>query len=440
MKQQAADLERLSSLVSSRTGLVKRLIPLVKGAPDPTPPFVYCALLADCSDGLGKERMAGVGKGVTRDEAKVRALGEAVERYCATQPNWERTVRASRADLGPQALDPTDCVLYSDRQYAQPGFGYTRYSRDTKMTWTYGTALLGREVILVPAILVYLTEMWEQHDEHICCPGSNGLATGVTLDNAILNGLFEVIERDAFMVSWLSRRPCHRIDFSRQQGLLATIGSHYLRFGIEVVVVELTTDLPVYVMMALAVDRGGVGPATVIGLGAGLDPAFAIEKALFEVCQARPGEATKYRMKPPEERLRTFEHVHDVMDHSALFSMRQMLGELDFLLAPDPVAEVRLEELPDHSTGSVEMDIEFCVDALADVGSKVMYVDVTTPDIAPLGLRTVRTIATGLQPIHFGYGEDRLGGRRLFELPMKLGYSPRPLTEADINPCPHPLA
>jgi ribosomal protein S12 methylthiotransferase accessory factor len=242
------------------------------------------------------------------------------------------------------------------------------------------------------------------------------------------------------MVSWLSRRPCPRVDYSRQQGLLATIRSHYLHFGIEVVVFDLTTDLPVYVMMAIAVDRGGARPAAVVGLGASLDPTFAVEKAVLEVCQARPGEATKYRLKPPQERLRTFEDVRDVMDHSALFSMPHMLGELDFLLAPAPVGEVKLEELPDHSTGSARGDVQLCVDALADVGSKVIYVDVTTPDVAPLGLRVIRTIATGLQPIHFGYGEERMGGRRVFELPMRLGYSPRPLTEADVNPCPHPLA
>jgi ribosomal protein S12 methylthiotransferase accessory factor len=440
MRQPVADLERLTSLVSSRTGLVKRLIPLVKGAPDPTPPFVYCALLADCSGGARAERMAGVGKGVTRDEAKVRALAEAVERYCASQPNWDRTIRASLADLGPQALDPGDCVLYADRQYEQPGFRYARHSPDTTMTWTHATALPGHEVVFVPAILVYLTETWEQPDEHICSPTSNGLATGVTLDHAILNGLLEVIERDAFVVSWLSRRPCRRIDYSSRRGLLGAIRGHYLQFGIDVVVVELTTDVPVHVVMALAVDRHGVGPAAVVGLGAGLDPSSAVEKAIFEVCQARPGEATKHRLKPPEERLRTYEDVREVMDHSALFSMRHMLRELEFLLAPDPMVEVRLEELPDHSTGSVDTDVQFCVDALADVRSKVLYVDVTTPDVAPLGLRTVRTIATRLQPIHFGHGEERMGGSRIFELPTKLGFSPRPLTEADMNRCPHPLA
>jgi ribosomal protein S12 methylthiotransferase accessory factor len=45
-----------------------------------------------------------------------------------------------------------------------------------------------------------------------------------------------------------------------------------------------------------------------------------------------------------------------------------------------------------------------------------------------------------MQPIHFGHSSARLGGRRLFELPVKLGLLSRPRTEDELNPCPHPLA
>jgi hypothetical protein len=36
-------------------------------------------------------------------------------------------------------------------------------------------------------------------------------------------------------------------------------------------------------------------------------------------------------------------------------------------------------------------------------------------------------VAGELQPIHFGFGEERLGGSRLSALD-------------DLNPCPHPMA
>ena len=111
---------------------------------------------------------------------------------------------------------------------------------------------------------------------------------------------------------------------------------------------------------------------------------------------------------------------------------------MDFLLTTPRTQ--RLEEIPNLAGDSVRADLERCVALLGDAGSQVAYVDVTTPEIAERDLRVARVIATELQPIHFGYGQERLGGRRLFETPRRLGYTTRDQTRADLNPCPHPLA
>jgi ribosomal protein S12 methylthiotransferase accessory factor len=88
----------------------------------------------------------------------------------------------------------------------------------------------------------------------------------------------------------------------------------------------------------------------------------------------------------------------------------------------------------------VEEDLERCVERLAAVGCQAAYVDVTTPDVAPLGLHVVRAIATELQPIHFGFARERRGGRRLYEVARLMGYATADMSETDLNPCPHPLA
>jgi len=49
-------------------------------------------------------------------------------------------------------------------------------------------------------------------------------------------------------------------------------------------------------------------------------------------------------------------------------------------------------------------------------------------------------IVPGLQPVHFGDGQERLGGERLYNLPHQLGLADHARTEKDLNPCPHPLA
>jgi ribosomal protein S12 methylthiotransferase accessory factor len=42
--------------------------------------------------------------------------------------------------------------------------------------------------------------------------------------------------------------------------------------------------------------------------------------------------------------------------------------------------------------------------------------------------------------MHFGYGEERLGGKRLFEIAHILGHAAGTRGESELNPCPHPLA
>ena len=63
------------------------------------------------------------------------------------------------------------------------------------------------------------------------------------------------------------------------------------------------------------------------------------------------------------------------------------------------------------------MAIETCVEALSRVGSEVIVVDLSLPDIP---FPTVRVLATGLQPLlHEG---DMRFSRRFFEVPVILGH------------------
>jgi ribosomal protein S12 methylthiotransferase accessory factor len=130
--------------------------------------------------------------------------------------------------------------------------------------------------------------------------------------------------------------------------------------------------------------------------------------------------------------------VQTLEDHSAFFASEAHRGELTFLL--ENGRRQRLEGLPNRSTGSFRDDLAFCLDALARAHCAVVFADLTTPDVRQFGLHVVRTLATGLQPIHFGHGAARLGGRRLYDVPARLGHGAGPRREQDLNPCPHPLA
>ena len=231
----------------------------------------------------------------------------------------------------------------------------------------------------------------------------------------MLGGLCELAERDAFVIGWLTRLAAPRIDFSGATGVASEIRSHYARFGIELLAFDLTTELEIPVVMAVAFDRSGSLPAATVGLGCHLDPTTALDRAAMEVVQVRTGTVRAYRGPQPPDRIECYQDVRTLENHATFAAQPEQLAEFDFLL--DGAAPARLADLLDRRRGSVEADLEYCRERLEASGCTVAYVDLTLPDVEPFGVRIVRAIATGLQPIHFGWGEERLGGRRLFAMP-----------------------
>jgi ribosomal protein S12 methylthiotransferase accessory factor len=429
----------LIDLVDSRVGIVRSCVRFPKDWREPPRPIVCQATLAnfDFRKVPAIERTTS-GKGLTERESRLGAIVEALERYCALQRRPGALVTATPGDLDHPAILPEHFVLYSGRQYGSPGFRYRKPTVDAKLTWVRGSLLGSEEPVYAPASLVYMNFAGEGGREFFTRTNTSGLAGGADLPSAVLAGIYELVERDAYMINWLARLPVARIDFSGSEGIAREISRHYERFGIEVLAFDLTTDLQIPVVMAVALDRSGAVPAAAVGLGCDLDPAAALDRAAMEVVQVRASLVPHLRGEEPPAPITRYEDVRSLEDHAVFAANPAHLHELDHLAAGQ--ARVRLTDLAAHGRGSVEDDLSLCRERLEAAGSTVAYVELTMPDLGPFGIRIVRAIATGLQPIHFGFGEERLGGRRLFEVPRLLGSASRDLTEADLNPCPHPLA
>jgi ribosomal protein S12 methylthiotransferase accessory factor len=161
-------------------------------------------------------------------------------------------------------------------------------------------------------------------------------------------------------------------------------------------------------------------------------------KALFELCQGRPAEATRFQTKPPQGRLNRYEDVATLDDHSAFMSQLERRPEFAFLWQSGEQKHV--DELPNGSSGDAAQDLNYCAAELAAKGHRAAFVELTTPDLLGFDIHVVRVIVPELHPVHFGHGQERLGGERLFTVPQQLGFGQTRRTENDLNPCPHPLA
>lgn len=421
--------EPWADLVSPRVGLIKQLRPQHRPVEEPEPPHLYTARLSnfDFRVADASERMA-AGKGWTEAEAKAAAVGEAVERYCAHHVDPRRTFVARAEELELPAIVP---VLYDERQYARPDWPHRRFEVDAPITWVEGVRVLDGAPVALPAACVYLSV--PRPEESFAPATSNGLAAGPSLAGAVLSGLCELMERDALMIAWLNRFPAAELSLDASGNLASALRRHYSQLGVQVRAFVLPSDLPATIVLALSSENRDDRPATIVGMGCHPSPAVALTKALFELCQARPAEAARYREQPPAGRLDRYEDVRSLDDHSAFAALPERRGEFEFLWRDG--LSVRLADLPERPA-----DAEACAAALAASGYDVGYVELTTEDVAPSGYHVARVVATGLQPIHFGHGGERLGGERLFTLPVRLGFADGPVSVADLNPCPHPMA
>jgi ribosomal protein S12 methylthiotransferase accessory factor len=408
--------EPWADLVSPRVGVIKQLRPQPRAVEEPEPPFLYTARLSHFDFRLAdvSERMA-AGKGWTEAEAKAAAVGEAVERYCAHHVAPDRVFVARQSELTLPAIVP---VLFSEAQYARPDWPYRPWDADAPVTWIEGVSLASGTAVALPAAFVYLS--LPRPEEQFAPVTSNGLAAGPSVTAAQLSGLCELMERDALMLTWSNRRPAAELELEASGRLPAALARHYAQIGVRVRAFVLDSDLPATTVLALSSEDREDRPATVVGMGCHPSPEVALTKALFELCQARPAEATRFRERSPVGRLTRYEDVRTLDDHSAFAALPERRGEFEFLWRDGATA--RISELP-----SREADARACARELATLGIEVAAVELTTADVATTGYHVVRVVAGELQPIHFGFGEERLGGSRLSE-------------RDDLNPCPHPMA
>jgi ribosomal protein S12 methylthiotransferase accessory factor len=412
-------------------------------ASEPARPYVMGAELANhrLIESEPHAYRACSGKGLTLATARVSTLGEALERYAATSWDASEIVYGRRGDLMCPALDPRELVLYTPDQYAHLPFD--PYTGENVLGWTSGRSLVTGAQIFVPALAVYLNYTMRAPGELLCPITSNGLATGATLAEAILAATCEVLERDAFMITWLNRLPCQRVDLrSHPDPEVRALWEAYRRRNVAIHIYRLPTDQPCHVFAAVAMQLDEAdGPAVVVGLGADLAATHAARKAVLEMAQVRP--TLRQRMRSPENRHRMRElvanpqRVSALTDHDLLYASREAIGALDFLLdRPIERFDWQAASPSEEPISQLERLVDHCCAERLDL----VYINLTPADLEQLGLHTVRVILPGFQPIHFGWNQARLAGERLYELPRRLGFTSTRSTPAELNADPHPLA
>jgi len=370
------------------------------------------------------------------------AMLEGLERYCGVQPRGKRTVvRDSYHRLAGRALNPVLTGVYSEEQYASEDFPFEPFDPDRQADWVWGYSLLREEPVLVPERMAYYGLGF---DDAFVQEGSNGCALGSCPEEAILHGMLEIAERDAFLMAWYAGLPLPRIDpRSSGDSELDLLLLKLRATGYDVLLYDATTELGIPCLWAIARSLAGREPNLVCAAGAHPDPVRAAKAAVYELAGHIPWLTwSTERMK--ERALAMLQDsalVTDMADHSLVYALREAEPRLHFLLGNNSPAQAFGERFARRTTeADLSRELDHHLNVFRRSGLDVIAVDQTAPETLLHGLYCMKVIVPGALPMSFGHRFRRLEGLdRLLRIPAELGYADGRLMPDRLNPYPHPF-
>ena len=324
------------------------------------------------------------GKGVTPVQARVAAIMEGLERYSA-EVHGDEMVRKRFGELA-DAIDPRELILPQPTLYALG---------QRTVAWVRSFDIMDGRELYVPACAIYHPYN-AKADLALFRSNTNGLASGNNLEEAVLHGLCEVIERDAWSLCEARRKVVS--DLVVENGPAFALAKKFLDKGVELHFKDMTSDIGLPVVAAAADDVATKDPSMLtLGIGAHPDPQVAAIKALVEVAQSR------------------LTQIHGAREDTVHADHNRMLGydrvkKMNKIWFEPSGREERLGDMATMSTDDVLTDIQSICASLSRIGrGSVIVHDLTRKE---LQVPVVRVIVPGLEV--FAIDPDRVG-RRLME-------------------------
>jgi len=302
------------------------------------------------------------GKGMTIEQSKASAMMEAVERYCAQQFPHSHIVTASYEELRSHAIRPSEfsfptlplkcenCVERNNRCFQE----LVKVCQE----WTWGYSLIKKSPVLVPSSLIYYPYISRTNTSFIF-NDTGGLSAGNTMEEAILQGIAEVIERDALYYAFnlenivnMPKLTINSPENSHIHKFITEVLPPERFFSFHIWNKELELNIPTFtafVCYRIWNRRHYFG-----GSGTILEKEVGLLRALTELQQQK------------------------VMKKAFVdFDTRNLVSSSNLKL-PDTIS---LDKIPNQSTGNIRKDIEIYLDRLSRNNTDIIVINLTHPEI-----------------------------------------------------------
>ncbi|MEK7085070.1 MAG: YcaO-like family protein [Patescibacteria group bacterium] len=397
-------------------------------------PKIIMASLASEIDAhaLGGHPLAGMASfGASFDvkTAVSKAIGEFVERYSLLHWKNYPSVTASEAELRRRRkrfLSPG----------ALAGAAGTHIDEHAPLQWVEGRGLFTGAKGLLPAGFVF----WNYHplpkEPSLVEANTNGAGGMFTLEGALLSGIRELIQRDAFLIFWLNTIAPPRVEQSSLEGNARVVADQLYRYRFDFEILDITTDLELPAFAAVLLDGEHESRGAYIGAGCEGNPEAAIARALEEALlvyhNARRGT---HGVSLPEPYI-PFTTPLGHHERIQLWANPAMFPRFKWFIGGKKISFGDIKNRC-RAFASPAEEYAFIVHELKKRGPgyEVYYYAAPHPILKELGYHAVKVIIPDLIPLYLRETRANLNGRRLREVPQRLGYN----EAAFPNPLPHPF-
>ena len=313
------------------------------------------------------------GKGISKDHAKASAMMEGFERYSAERQDSDEITISSVNEISAKGdyIDPKSLNL--PKEFEKKDIS------DISLEWSIAHDLITDKDYYIPTNAIYHPYTHDNNVESLFKSNTNGLASGNILEEAILHGIFEVIERDAWSIFELTHKNYSQIDLDTIES--ETINETIEKFtsnGINIKLMDFTADIDVPTIAASADDTvtRDAGLLT-LGIGTHLDPEVAILRALTEVAQSRATQINGARE----------DTVRADFAREAGYERMKRINKYYFKQEEE---QISLSDIENKSTTSINEDLEIVKNELTSNEIKhVLYHDLTRPELDVSVVRVV---------------------------------------------------
>ena len=329
------------------------------------------------------------GKGATPEQAKASAMMEGFERYSGERKleDNENIIVKSPNEMD-NYIEPESLILSKevDRDTIN----------DSKIEWTLSKDIISQEEYYIPANAIYHPYVVENGITPLFKGNTNGLASGNVLEEAVLHGIFEVIERDAWSIFELTKKNEKQIDTKTiENPMINSLLEKFENNSINIKLMDLTADIGIPTIAASSDDTLLEDPALLtLGVGTHLNGEIATLRALTEVAQSR---ATQ---------------IHGTREDTTRANFMRKAGykrmkHINHHYFEDEENKINLEDIENKSTNSLKEDIEICQSEILSVDlDKILFKDLTRSEI---GVSVARVVIP--QAELFALDPDRIGTR-----------------------------